>query len=144
MMKMLLNKGLLHGDCMTVTGKTIAENLKDKIFDQIIAVATKVGKDESVQVLEAAKRETVFSRALKSAKDVVPQTLLIDGHNPLSLLHSVLGEDIDTKTDEECLEYAHDFRVVLAELAERISLALKDEAELKSSISRLVNRNQHR
>ncbi len=27
-MKMLLNKGLLHGDCMTVTGKTLAENLK--------------------------------------------------------------------------------------------------------------------
>jgi len=28
-MKMLLSKGLLHGDCMTVTGKTISENLKD-------------------------------------------------------------------------------------------------------------------
>ncbi|MGC4034372.1 MAG: dihydroxy-acid dehydratase [Chitinophagaceae bacterium] len=28
-MKYLLEKGLLHGDCMTVTGKTIAENLKD-------------------------------------------------------------------------------------------------------------------
>jgi dihydroxy-acid dehydratase len=28
-MKMLLNAGLLHGDCMTVTGKTVAENLKD-------------------------------------------------------------------------------------------------------------------
>ncbi len=28
-MKMLLKKGLLHGDCMTVTGKTIAENLAD-------------------------------------------------------------------------------------------------------------------
>jgi len=28
-MKMLLNKGLLHGDCMTVTGKTVSENLKD-------------------------------------------------------------------------------------------------------------------
>ncbi len=27
-MKYLLDKGLLHGDCMTVTGKTIAENLK--------------------------------------------------------------------------------------------------------------------
>jgi dihydroxy-acid dehydratase len=26
-MKMLLNHGLLHGDCMTITGKTIAENL---------------------------------------------------------------------------------------------------------------------
>ena len=28
-MKMLLNDGLIHGDCMTVTGKSIAENLKD-------------------------------------------------------------------------------------------------------------------
>ena len=28
-MKMLLNAGLLHGDCMTATGKTIAENLAD-------------------------------------------------------------------------------------------------------------------
>jgi dihydroxy-acid dehydratase len=28
-MKYLLNKGLLHGDCLTVTGKTVAENLAD-------------------------------------------------------------------------------------------------------------------
>ena len=28
-MKMLLNAGLLHGDCLTATGKNIAENLKD-------------------------------------------------------------------------------------------------------------------
>ncbi|MBS1598534.1 MAG: dihydroxy-acid dehydratase [Bacteroidetes bacterium] len=28
-MKYLLQKGLLHGDCLTVTGKTVAENLKD-------------------------------------------------------------------------------------------------------------------
>ena len=28
-MKMLLDAGLLHGDCMTVTGKTMAENLAD-------------------------------------------------------------------------------------------------------------------
>lgn len=29
LMKMLLDAGLLHGDCLTVTGKTLAENLKD-------------------------------------------------------------------------------------------------------------------
>ena len=28
-MKYLLNEGLLHGDCLTVTGQTVAENLKD-------------------------------------------------------------------------------------------------------------------
>mgnify|MGYP001075119239 CR=1 FL=1 len=29
LMKMLLDAGLLHGDCLTVTGKTLAENLKE-------------------------------------------------------------------------------------------------------------------
>jgi len=29
LMKMLLDRGLLHGDCITVTGKTVAENLKN-------------------------------------------------------------------------------------------------------------------
>ncbi|MFI2744625.1 dihydroxy-acid dehydratase [Zhouia sp. PK063] len=28
-LKYMLNQGMLHGDCLTVTGKTIAENLKD-------------------------------------------------------------------------------------------------------------------
>ncbi len=31
-LKALLDGGLLHGDCMTVTGKTLAENLKDVVF----------------------------------------------------------------------------------------------------------------
>lgn len=31
-LKALLDAGLLHGDCMTVTGKTLAENLKDVAF----------------------------------------------------------------------------------------------------------------
>jgi dihydroxy-acid dehydratase len=33
-MKELLDAGFLHGDCMTVTGKTMAENLKDVVFPE--------------------------------------------------------------------------------------------------------------
>ncbi|MBS0277010.1 MAG: dihydroxy-acid dehydratase [Proteobacteria bacterium] len=33
LMRALLDAGLLHGDCMTVTGKTVAENLKDVTFN---------------------------------------------------------------------------------------------------------------
>jgi dihydroxy-acid dehydratase len=29
LMKMLFDRGLIHGDCLTVTGKTVAENLRD-------------------------------------------------------------------------------------------------------------------
>jgi dihydroxy-acid dehydratase len=43
-MKTLLDAGLLHGDCMTVTGRTLAENLADVVFptDQdVVLPATK-------------------------------------------------------------------------------------------------------
>ncbi len=43
LMRILLDAGLLHGDCITVTGKTIAENLKDVKFnpDQKVMVEVK-------------------------------------------------------------------------------------------------------
>lgn len=34
LMKALLDGGYLHGDCITVTGKTIAENLRDVVFPE--------------------------------------------------------------------------------------------------------------
>ncbi len=42
LMKALLDGGYLHGDCMTVTGKTIAENLEDVKFptDQDVILST--------------------------------------------------------------------------------------------------------
>jgi dihydroxy-acid dehydratase len=33
LLRTLLDNGLLHGDCMTVTGKTLAENIKDVVFN---------------------------------------------------------------------------------------------------------------
>src|SRR5476651_2425897 len=43
LMRILLDAGLLHGDCITVTGKTVAENLKDVKFnpDQKVMVEAK-------------------------------------------------------------------------------------------------------
>jgi dihydroxy-acid dehydratase len=44
LMRSLLDAGLLHGDCMTVTGKTIAENLQDIAFDPNQKVIVSVDK----------------------------------------------------------------------------------------------------
>ena len=43
-MKALLDGGLLHGDCMTVTGRTIAENLRDVKFNAAQKVVYPVSK----------------------------------------------------------------------------------------------------
>jgi dihydroxy-acid dehydratase len=58
-MKILLDEGLLHGDCMTVTGKTIAENLKDiappAADGQVIYPANKpFGKNGGITILEGS------------------------------------------------------------------------------------------
>jgi len=51
-MKELLDAGFLHGDCMTVTGKTIAENLKDVVFPEnqkvVYRVANPISKTGGV------------------------------------------------------------------------------------------------
>jgi dihydroxy-acid dehydratase len=56
LMKMLLDKGLLHGDCMTVTGQTLAENLEDVApypasQDIIHAFDTPIKADSHLRIL---------------------------------------------------------------------------------------------
>jgi hypothetical protein len=117
--------------------RRIVENHKTQILDEIIGVATKVAPG-MVETLERAKSENQFSKAVESVKDAIPPTLLINSHNPLTLLHSALSKGLHAQTDEQCLELARDIRLVLAELAERIGQALRDEAELNAAISRLM------
>lgn len=56
-LKYLLDKGLLHGDCLTVTGKTLAENLKDvktlnfEEQDIIVPLEKPIKKSGHLQIL---------------------------------------------------------------------------------------------
>ncbi len=56
-MKYLLEKGMLHGDCLTVTGKTIAENLSD--------VPSIVQDQDVLRPLDNPIKETGHLRILK-------------------------------------------------------------------------------
>lgn len=121
--------------------RRVVENQRNRIFDELIRVATKLNAPpEMLGDLDAAKRETQFSRAVESIKHGIPEALFIDGHNPLLLLHAALSEGLHAQTDEDCLEIATSIRVVLADLVQRTGMALKEEAELKSAVSRLLSR----
>ena len=122
--------------------RRIIEKQKDKIFDEIIRVAQKLGEsDQLVDDLRAAKSEGQFSTAVGKIKSVLPQVLLIDGHNPLTLLHSALSEGLHAQTDQECLELATSIRVVLTEFVDRVGIALKNEAVLQGAIGRLSRKS---
>lgn len=122
--------------------RRVVENQKGRILKEIVKVSEKLSASpDLISVLRKAISETQFSKALESVKDALPQSLLINGHNPMTLLHSALSEGLHAETDERCLEMANAVRVVLGELAERLGQALKDEAELNTALSRLMTKN---
>ncbi len=122
--------------------RRVVENQKSRLITEMAKVAERLGaKREVLAAFSRAAAETQFSKAIDDIKDAIPQTLLINGHNPLTLLHKALSEGLHAQPDEECLEIATSIRVVMTELAESISLALKDEAELKQAVNRLLNRS---
>lgn len=121
--------------------RRVVEHQKNRILAEIAKVAERLGAGQgTIETLKRASDETQFSRALELAKAAIPESLLINGHNPLGLLHSALSEGVHEMSDEECLEMAGSVRVVLAELAERIAQALKDEAELVQALSAMTRK----
>jgi len=121
--------------------RRVVENQKGRIIKEIARVAKKLGASpEVLQDFEKAATETQFKTAIDDIKAGLPSVLMIEGHNPLTLLHSALSEGLHSEDDKTCLELAQSIRTVLTELAERMSAVLKDQQELQSAVSRLLNR----
>jgi len=122
--------------------RRVVEQRKTQIIEQIIRIATKMGAESTVLAdLEKAKNEKQFSAAVDAIQHGIPESLRINGHNPLKLLHSALSEGLHAQTDDTCLELATSIRVVLTELVERMESALKEEKELDLAVSRLLQAN---
>lgn len=121
--------------------RRIVEDQKDRIFDKIINVVEKTSPDnELVQELKSAKTETQFTKSVEMIKRTLPQSLLINGENPLLLLHSALSEGLHNHTDEECLIIAQDVRTVLSELAAKLKSALNERNEVTDAVKRLQSK----
>jgi hypothetical protein len=122
--------------------RRVVENEKGRIIREIGKVAERVGATpEDLELFKRAAQETQFSKAIDMIKPAIPESILMGGHNPLTLLHSATSEGLHEKNDATCLELAQDIRLLLTELADRISALLKSEQELKTAVSRLLARN---
>lgn len=123
--------------------RRVVEEQRTRIIDEIIKVAERQGASEAVlEQLRKARDEQQFKSSVQAAADAIPKSLMIRGHNPLTLLHRALSEGLHNRSDEECLDLAASIRLVLSELSERVVVALKDEEELNQAVDRLMNRPQ--
>ena len=117
--------------------RRIVEKQWQLLVQEIRRAAARLGATD-LDVYDAAIGQTQFSRAVEMLKDVIPEKLLIlDGQNPLTLLHKPLSRQLHELTDEECLQQAAGIRVVLTALLENIADVLKDQDELSAAAARL-------
>jgi hypothetical protein len=121
--------------------RRVVEDEKDRLFDAVITAAQKIRANaDLIENLKTAKSETQFSTAVEQIKYGLPDSLNINGHNPLTLLHNALSDGLHAQTDDECLDIASSIRLVLAALAERIGQVLKEEAELNTAVTKLMQK----
>ncbi len=99
LMKILLDKGLLHGDCLTVTGKTLAENLADvKPYpegqDMIHSLDDPIKKDSHLVILygNLAPGGAVAKITGKEGLRFIGTAKVFDAEE--QALHSILNGDI--------------------------------------------------
>jgi len=123
--------------------RRVVESQKNRIIDKIIKICEQYDNNsEIISQLESAKNETQFSQAVDMIKQNLPSSLLINGHNPLKLLHKALSKGIHELSDEECLSRANSIRIVLTELCQRMNELLKDDKDLKNAIDSLLKPEQ--
>lgn len=123
--------------------RRVIESQKNRILDELTRVVSKISPGDAVLGdIEDAKKEGRFTKAVEAIKHALPQSLFINGYNPLTLLHSALSEGVHEHNDHECLELASSIRTVLIEFADRLGQALKEEAELNAAINRLANKKK--
>ena len=124
--------------------RRVVENQKNRILGEIIKVSERIGvPQDKINILRAAIKEIQFRTALGMVKDVIPESLLISGQNPMLLLHRALSQGVHELSDPECLELASSVRVVLGRLSEKLSDILKDDEEVKGALSTLMNYNNN-
>ena len=124
--------------------RRVVENQKNRIIGEIARVAKVVGSTKEVDDLfAAAMKETRFKESIDLIRDSLPQTLLINGQNPLTLLHTALSKGLHDPdmSDARCLTLATAIRTILAELAERASEALKNDKEIQAALTLLMSKN---
>jgi dihydroxy-acid dehydratase len=99
LMKILLDEGLLHGDCLTVTGKTLAENLADVLpypegQDMIHSLDHPIKKDSHLVVLygNLAPGGAVAKITGKEGLRFIGTAKVFDAEE--QALHSILNGDI--------------------------------------------------
>jgi hypothetical protein len=123
--------------------RRVVERQKARLIGDILKAANVLKADaEVISRLEAAQNSWEFSQSIDKVRVALPAGLLVEGENPLTLLHRALSDALHDRDESHCLGLAESIRLVLTQLAENVSATLADRRELRDAVSRLTQATQ--
>lgn len=139
----LLNKGRgceIHGagvGAMAYYRRAIENNWK-LLLEEIIrsAEGLRLGEDR-IQELRDAANNWQFKSSVEQVEHLIPESVFVDGKNPITLLYKQVSADLHGASDEKCLTRAGVVRLVLVHLLERLREAREAHDELREGLSKL-------
>lgn len=89
---------------------------------------------EMLEQLDRAATSWRFEESVDRIREILPERLMIKGHNPLVLLNRLLSPAIHDKSDAECLSLAKSGRALLVAVAKRINQIEVEHEEVEEAV----------
>ncbi len=137
------NKGLIcesqnYGIGAYAYFRRITEDIIDELLESIHGLIDGEEKQEEYKkALENIRQEKRTSEKIDVVKDLLPNSLIIDGINPLKVLHDALSVGLHGKTDEDCMELSVTIRDSLVYLINQILSNKQGKEQYKKSLAKL-------
>lgn len=118
--------------------RRVVEDIIDELLESILDLVKEEDKDEYKEKLEEVKQEKIAENKINLVKDLLPESLQVDGVNPLKTLYGVLSDGVHNKTDEECMEEAEAIREILVFLVNQVIRTKKDKQSFTESMKKIL------
>src|SRR6185369_3522709 len=109
----LYKKGLVNrNEGYGLGALTYIRRVVEDKTNELIEVAADLAESHAVdpelvkQIRAATTQKTTYDKKLRLAATVFPETLMIDGINPLAELYKLVSEGVHVLTEEECIRVA--------------------------------------
>ena len=115
--------------------RRILENQVNSIIDSIIKIKKQDNdSEESIKELISIKKGKVLDTKLKLAYKFAPQSIIVEGHNPLKLMYELLSNGVHEKSEDDCTKTASQ----LLSIFEYVIVELKRQQENKEKFIKFI------
>ena len=136
--KALINRNEGYGLGAVSYMRRVVEDKTEELIEVVAELAEAHNIDaKTVGEIRAAKLEkTTYDQKLRIAATVLPESLLIDGVNPLDVLYGLVSGGLHDLTEEQCIAIADEIRGVFEYTFTRLKAETQDRRDFASKIKK--------